>query len=148
MIRSVLPLLTAFFLLSCTSATLPIDQIPMYGGMDRQAVTFFRLADQQLIDGAVSAFGTRQNASKAWANKAFHDYADGNSRNGIRRFNQAWLLDKSNPESYWGFGLWYQHLGDYEAGHKMFQKAYKMGLREEEFLKTYRASENRESQNG
>ena len=140
MIRYIRLAATALMLADCSPTTVPIDQVAMYGGIDREANPTLRKGDQELIDGAVSAFGSRRKSSKAWADKAFRDYASGNCQNGIRRFNQAWLLDKSNPESYWGFGLWYGHLGDREAEQKMFEKAYGLGLREEEFLKTYRES--------
>jgi len=110
----------------------------MYGGMDRQANPTLRQGDATLIEGTSKAFGSRRRASEAFADKAFRDYAQGRSNIGIRRFNQAWLIDPSNPESYWGFALWYRHLGDQNSAKSMMQKAYRIGLREKAFLDTYK----------
>lgn len=138
MLRFILICIVSAIFSGCGSNLVPIDQVPMYGGMNRKANSTLKEADGQLIHGATQAFGSRKAASRAWANKAFRDYAEGRSRNGIRRFNQAWLLDPSNPEVYWGFALWYRHLGERERAVSMMKKAYSMGLREAEFLETYR----------
>lgn len=32
-------------------------------------------------------------------------FAKGDDATAIRRFNQAWMFDRDNPEAYWGFGV-------------------------------------------
>ena len=44
----------------------PIDQVPMYGGMDRAAVPELKAADEKLIADTTSHFGTREKASAAF----------------------------------------------------------------------------------
>jgi len=36
------------------------------------------------------------------------------------RFNQAYLLDSTNTEIYWGYGAFYMALGNYEEGKKQY----------------------------
>lgn len=36
------------------------------------------------------------------------------------RFNQAYLLDSTNTEIYWGYGAFYMNLGKYEEGKKQY----------------------------
>lgn len=116
-----------------------IDQVPMYGGMNRQDVPTLKEADRAFIAGATSAFGDRQKASRAWADRGFRVYANGDSKMAMQRFNQAWLLDPENPESYWGFGLILRDRGDLESGRRMMKRAHGMGLREQAFLDAYAA---------
>ncbi|MCW1926640.1 hypothetical protein OKA05_29070 [Luteolibacter arcticus] len=119
------------------SSRVGIDQVPMYGGMDREAVPVLKEGDRQFIEGASSAFGGRKAASKAWADRGFRLYAQGDAKTAMARFNQAWLLDAKNPESFWGFGLILRDRGDFEGGRKMLRRAHAMGLREKRFVETY-----------
>src|SRR5690242_16215311 len=84
--------------------SLPIDQVPMYGGMDRQSVPELRRADEALIAGASASFGSREKAAVAWAEQGFRFYKANENDKAMRRFNQAWLLDPKCPDVYWGFG--------------------------------------------
>jgi Tfp pilus assembly protein PilF len=95
--------LVAFFLVSGFSHGQPIDQVPMYGGMDRAAKPELKAADEKLIQGTTKEFGSRSAASAAFAEQGFAYYRKDDLANAMRRFNQAWLLDPENPESYWGF---------------------------------------------
>jgi tetratricopeptide (TPR) repeat protein len=48
-----------------------------------------------------------QNAeiSRDVAQRAWTAYYAGDFAKAMRRFNQAWMYDRKNPEAYWGFGL-------------------------------------------
>ena len=81
----------------------PIDQAPMYGGMDRNAVPELKGADERLISDTTKHYGSRQKASAAFIGNGFAYYQRDDLENAMRRFNQAWLLDPDNPEAYWGF---------------------------------------------
>ena len=89
---------------SATAQAQPIDQVPMYGGMDRSADPALRGADQRLISQTTAHYGSREKASSAFVGNAFAYYGKDDLVNAMRRFNQAWLLDPNNPEVYWGFG--------------------------------------------
>jgi tetratricopeptide (TPR) repeat protein len=38
------------------------------------------------------------------------------------RFNQAYLLDSTNTDIYWGYGGFYMNLGNYEEGKKQYEQ--------------------------
>ena len=144
MMRSIFGLLGLLLALLATGCAGPggssrvgIDQVPMYGGMDREAVPALKAGDEQFIAQASGAFGSREKASKAWADRGFRLYAQGDEKTAMARFNQAWLLDSKNPESFWGFGLILRDRGDLEGGRRMMRRAHSMGLREKQFLAAY-----------
>jgi tetratricopeptide (TPR) repeat protein len=83
----------------------PIDQVPMYGGMDRSAYPDLKAADETFIAGVTKEFGSREAAAKVFVSGAFRYYDEDKLDLAMRRFNQAWLLDPNNPEVYWGFGV-------------------------------------------
>ncbi|MDX1736890.1 MAG: hypothetical protein R3261_01555 [Alphaproteobacteria bacterium] len=97
-------ILTALFL-GC--ATVPndqrIDDIPMYGQPEIPRPEFAQKADEKFIKKAVRLFGSREEASDAWAEVAEDFFFKGNDHYAMRRNNQAWLLDPENYRPYWGF---------------------------------------------
>jgi tetratricopeptide (TPR) repeat protein len=80
-----------------------IDEVPMYGGMDRSAYPELKAADEWFIAGVSQEFGSREDAAKAWVDIGYRFYYADELGLAMRRFNQAWLLDPKNPEVYWGF---------------------------------------------
>jgi len=111
-----------------------IDQVPMYGGMDRQSVPELKKADDAFIESASSAFGGRERAAKRWVDQAFAFYNHDDLDMAMRRFNQAWLLDPKNPEVYWGFGAVLHDRGLAFGAYDMEMRAYKLGFREPSFM--------------
>src|SRR5438067_5904966 len=98
--------LALFAVLVCISAPLfsqPIDQVPMYGGLDRSSNPDLKAADEKLIEETTRHYGSRAAASAAFANQGFAYYRRNDLQNAMRRFNQAWLLNPDNPDAYWGF---------------------------------------------
>lgn len=81
-----------------------IDEVPMYGGMDRSKVPELKAADEKLIEDTSRHYGNREKAAVAFIDQGFRFYRQDNMGMAMRRFNQAWLLDPNNPEIYWGFG--------------------------------------------
>lgn len=43
-------------------------------------------------------------------------------RTAMYRFNQAYLLDSTNTDIYWGYGGFYMNLGNYEEGKKQYEQ--------------------------
>ncbi|MEO6995226.1 MAG: tetratricopeptide repeat protein [Lacunisphaera sp.] len=82
-----------------------IDNLPMYGQPAIPRPDFLKKADADFIAKASSGFGDdRRVASKAWTQQASRFLAQRNLDYAMRRLNQAWLLDDTNYEVYWGFG--------------------------------------------
>jgi Tfp pilus assembly protein PilF len=81
-----------------------IDEVPMYGGMDRSAYPELKAADEKFIADVSREWGSRENAARAWVDQGFRFYQQDHLGLAMRRFNQAWLLDPTNSEVFWGFG--------------------------------------------
>jgi hypothetical protein len=102
--RLVPVLIALSVLLACASGTrlpgalgdLPDDQLPAYGGSKQ--------ADEAFIAEAAAKHGSRQAASRAYADAGFELYRADDLENAMRSFNQAWLLDAKNPAAFHGFG--------------------------------------------
>lgn len=118
------------FLVSCASTVTgtAIDQIPMYGPMDRSSVPVLKAADEKLIADTTAQYGSREKASQAFINKGFNYYYNNDLENAMKRFNQAWLLDKENPEVYWGFGTVLHDKGQHCDAMPMMEKAMLLNI--------------------
>jgi len=65
----------------------PINELPMYGGQYDPDVP------------------QNKKFSEDAANLGWKYYNSGDMDTAIKRFNQAWMLDRENPDAYWGFGI-------------------------------------------
>ena len=108
---------------------LPLDEQPMYGGLDRQSIPEVKKGDEDFIRKTSAAFGGRERAAAAWVDQGFRFYKSGNLKFAMRRFNQAWLLDPKNPEVYWGFGVVLHDRDQAFAAYDMLKRAYDLGFR-------------------
>ena len=117
-----------------SSSPTPIDQVPMYGSMDRTSVSSLKAADEKLVRDATSAFGSRQRASEAWVDQGFRYYGKDELANAMRRFNQGWLLNPDNPDVYWGFMAVLQDRGQSCEAAKMADQAIKHGVYQPSFF--------------
>ncbi len=103
-LKMALAMITFTVLLSCASSpVVKIDQVPMYGGIDRSANPRLAEGDKQFIDKVINEYGDKRTASEKFVDQGFRFYHGNNMSNAMKRFNQAWLLDDSNPEVYHGF---------------------------------------------
>ena len=101
----------------------PVDQVPMYGGMDRSAIPELKAADEKLIKDTIEYYGSREMACAAFLKNGFTYYRKDDLANAMRRFNQAWFLDAQNAEVYWGFGTILHDLGENCEAMQMINKA-------------------------
>lgn len=106
----------------------PIDQVPMYGGMDRSAYPELKAGDERFIAGTTREFGSRQAASDRFADEGFRYYGQDNYALAMKRFNQAWLLDPENPDAFWGFASVYHDNGRHCEAKEMIDRAMAQGL--------------------
>lgn len=100
-----------------------IDEIPMYGGIDRSKNPELKVADENFIAEVTQHFGSREKASQIWVAQGFRFYQQDKLGMAMRRFNQAWLLNPSNPEVYAGFGSVLHDQGSNCEAMKMMDKA-------------------------
>lgn len=101
----------------------PIDQVPMYGGMNRSEIPDLKYADEKLIAETTEHYGTREKAADAFVGNGFAYYQRDDLANAMRRFNQAWLLNPLNAEVYAGFGSVLHDQGKNCEAMKMMEKS-------------------------
>lgn len=111
-----------------------IDQVPMYGGMDRSQYPDLREADDKFITDVTAHYGSREKASVLWVEQGFVFYRQDNNAMAMRRFNQAWLLNPNNPEVYTGFASVFFDDGKYCDAASMVDKAQSIGRVQDGFL--------------
>jgi Tfp pilus assembly protein PilF len=122
---SLLLAITAFLPLSSFSQAM--DQVPMYGELDRSADASLKEADEKLIADTTKRFGSREKASAAFVGNGFALYGRDDLTAAMRRFNQAWLLDPKNPEVYFGFAVVLHDRGKNCDATKYFTMATSFG---------------------
>ena len=76
-----------------------INLIPMYGGVKKSRA--LQKADARLL----ADFPNRREAATQFAKRGWDYFYAKDPETAIKRFNQAWLLDSTNAEAYWGFGV-------------------------------------------
>jgi tetratricopeptide (TPR) repeat protein len=120
--------LTGYGGVASSQTQTPIDQMPMYGGMNRSDYPELRAADETFIQGVTSKFGSRERASDVFVNYAFQLYRKDDLSRAMARFNQAWLLNPSNPQVFWGFASVLHDRGDYCQSIDMLERALELGI--------------------
>jgi len=105
------------------SIEVPIDQVPMYGGLDRSSQPSLLAADEKLVADATRHFGSREKASAAFVQNAFSLYGKDDLAGAMRRFNQAWILNPENPDAHYGFAVVLHDQGKYCDAAAQFEKA-------------------------
>ena len=132
-------LLIPLFLAGCAGALVnspyrQVDQLPMYGGLDRNSIPELKKADEDFIAGVSAAMGSREAAAKRFVDQGFA-YCDKNNYDyAMRRLNQAWLLDPRNPEVYWGFSAVLHDQKNIPRAYAMARRAYDLAWRDSSFL--------------
>ncbi len=79
-----------------------INLLPMYGRTTKSQAQLD--ADNEFLHQCDSIFKDRKIASKHYIQSGWHYFYANNLDISMKRFNQAWLLDSTNAEAYWGFG--------------------------------------------
>jgi tetratricopeptide (TPR) repeat protein len=111
-----------------------IDEVPMYGGMDRSQFPDLLAADKKFIADVTAHYGSREKASVVWVEQGFVFYRQNNNAMAMRRFNQAWLLNPSNPEAYTGFASVLFDEEKYCDAVSMIDKGFSVGRIQDGFL--------------
>lgn len=98
-------LLSAILMLNCSSkqeCPEGINLLPMYGEVKKCPDQI--KSDNEFLAACDKQFKNRNEASAKYVEMAWGYFYNSNPDNAMKRFNQAWLLDKNNADTYWGFG--------------------------------------------
>lgn len=98
-----------------------IRLLPKYGHVKKTEE--LKRLDKEFIERALKEDTTNRKASNRLIRIGFN-YIYEDIKKAMYRFNQAYLLDSTNTDIYWGFGGVYMTLGDYEKA----EQQYKEGL--------------------
>jgi len=86
----------------------PMNELPMYGGQHEPKVE------------------ENEAFSKDAAQHGWKAYYEGDPDKAMKRFNQAWMFDRENPEVYWGFGLVMQRRAEAENTKENLKEAIEL----------------------
>jgi len=103
----------------------PLNERPMYGGAEKTAE--MKEVDQRYIEGVKAmGFTLKQGAVEA-AKRGWTAMRQGDLKTAMKRFNQAWLLDKNNGAAYWGMAAVVADRDhDMEQAGSLFKRALKL----------------------
>lgn len=103
----------------------PRNELPMYGeGRFPEAL---REANRELVRTAYKAGISLTASSNLAMDRGWEAVSEGDLSLAIRRFNQAWLLDRRNGAAYWGFGvILFKRDGDLPGAIKMMKRARRL----------------------
>ncbi len=111
-----------------------INLIPLYGDGSIQKCPQQKESDENFLKYCDSIFPSRKDAAIAYVEMAWK-YAEQNNRdNATKRFNQAWLLDKTNADVYWGLGIIQGSKQLYDEAEVLFKKSIELNPNNEKVL--------------
>jgi tetratricopeptide (TPR) repeat protein len=93
-------------------------------------------ADKEFIAFALKSSPTRRKASDELIKLGFH-YLYRDLKTAMSRFNQAYLLDSTNTDIYWGYGGVYMVLGDLERAKGLYVQGLSINPKNTHLLTDY-----------
>jgi tetratricopeptide (TPR) repeat protein len=94
-----------------------IRLLPKYGHAQKTEAQ--KKSDQEFIETVLKKDSTHRKASDHLISLGFQ-YLYQDIKTSMYRFNQAYLLDSTNTDIYWGFGGVYMTLGDFAKAEKQY----------------------------
>ena len=101
-----------------------INLLPMYGNSPKCTAQI--KIDNDFLAHVDSEFSDRKSAAVYYVDKAWEYYYNNDLESSMKRFNQAWLLDSTNADVYWGFGNLLGRQNELEESIYFFEKSLKI----------------------
>lgn len=101
-----------------------INLLPMYGEVKKCKEQIEN--DNQFLSECDKQFKNRKEAAEKYVEKAWGYFYNSDPETSMKRFNQAWLLDKNNAEVYWGFGNLIGMKQDFKQSTLLLEKSIKL----------------------
>jgi tetratricopeptide (TPR) repeat protein len=111
-----------------------IRLLPKYGHIPKTEEQ--KNADNEFIETTVKQFPTKRKASDHLIELGFK-YLYSDIKTAMYRFNQAYLLDSTNTDIYWGYGGIYMTLGDLENAQKQYSEGLTINSQNTHLLTDY-----------
>lgn len=98
--------------------------MPMYGGIEKTPGR--KMADEEFVKTVIKLAGSQEKASTEAITRAKNFFQEGDLDMAMMRYNEAWLIDKNNPEAYLGFGIISGERGQIDEAIKYLYKALEL----------------------
>ena len=108
--------------------------LPKYGNLPKTEEE--KKADLDFIKTVLEKDSTNRKASDHMIRLGF-SYLYRDIKTAMYRFNQAYLLDSTNTDIYWGFGGVYMTLGDYGKAEKQYSEGLSINPKNTHLLTDY-----------
>jgi tetratricopeptide (TPR) repeat protein len=105
---------------------------PKFGNVKKDEA--HKAADQALIDDYTKQAGSRRSGSETLVDLGFRYLYRGDTKTAMYRFNQAWLVDPTNENSFWGFAAVYFTLGDLDSAMRQLKEGLALNPRSSNIL--------------
>ena len=96
-----------------------IRLLPKYGEVEKTKGQ--KEADEAFIEATLEQDSTRSEGADHIIDLGFQ-YLYNDIKTAMYRFNQAYLLDSTNTDIYWGYGAVYMVLGQYEKAKEQYEE--------------------------
>ena len=111
-----------------------IRLLPKYGYVSKTDAQ--KNSDRDFIERTLKQDSTNRKASDHMVQLGFN-YLYQNIKTAMYRFNQAYLLDSTNTDIYWGFGGVYMTLGDYAKAKEQYAEGLAINPKNTHLLTDY-----------
>lgn len=101
-----------------------IRLLPKYGNVEKTEKQ--KEADKIFIETMLKHDSSRRKASNRFINLGFQFLYKNDIKTAMYRFNQAYVLDPTNTDIYWGFGAIYMSLEQYEKAKEQYEEGLKI----------------------
>jgi tetratricopeptide (TPR) repeat protein len=112
-----------------------INELPRYGGLRKTPEQL--AADERFLAEALKKYGSPQAAMQAHVNFGWHYLTTGHAPTAIKRFNQAWLLDSTAADVYYGFSGYLRQQGQSQQADHFMQLGQRHDIDRKGILRYY-----------
>ena len=100
----------------------PINEIPMYGEIEK--CPELRRSDSLFLTSVLEKTkGDKKTAYIGVSNSAWKAFYANDLLTAIKRFNQAWLIDSTEEQAFWGFGIIEGKQGNFNKSIEYLKRA-------------------------
>lgn len=101
--------------------------LPAYGYKEKTVDQWE--ADKEFIEASLKIDTTHRKASEHMVELGWKYLYGDDIKTAMYRFNQAWLMDSTNENAYWGFGAIYSQFNDWDKALAMYDKGLSINPR-------------------